>query len=92
MAGRIERRIVRINDQLIELDAEEQRIAEELSYHRHINDDAVRDAVLDPGERGFARSTSADVARFERALEDIIRRKQKLIDRRQVLFDRLGHL
>jgi hypothetical protein len=90
--GRTENRIFQINDELETL-AEEQRLVEaELEYHRHIADDAERDAVVSgiPADRMEAGATAADVRRFERRLEDIARRRSRLVDKRAKLLEKLG--
>lgn len=90
MAGRLERRIMRLNDQLQALDTEESLVAEELSYHRHINDDARRDAALgNADDRAFAYDSDQDVARFERALEGVRERRRKLTAKRDALLAKL---
>ena len=90
----IETRLFRINDALEALDREEQLVAEELRYHRHIDDDARRDAVVsdDWHDRSFARNTSADVARFEKALAEVKERRARLERKRAKLLKRLGDL
>lgn len=88
--GRLEARIMSINDQLADLAAEETLVLEELSYHRHINDDAQRDAALgDADDRAFAYDSRQDVARFERAVAELARRRTKLETKRQKLLGRL---
>jgi hypothetical protein len=90
----IEAKLFRINDAIEELQREEHLVSEELRYHRHIDDDAQRDAVIsdDWQDRSFARNTSADVARFEKALADLQARRQKLEQKRAKLLKRLGDL
>ena len=92
--SRKERRIFEINDQLAELAREEERVIEELQFHRHLNDDAQRDAVVSdhPEDRATARQTAADVARFERAVEEVRTRRIKLEEKRRRLLDQLGDL
>nr|NIR40111.1 hypothetical protein [Actinomycetota bacterium]NIT97825.1 hypothetical protein [Actinomycetota bacterium]NIX52804.1 hypothetical protein [Actinomycetota bacterium] len=71
---------------------EEQRLVEaELEYHRHIADDAERDAVVSehPVDKREAGATAADVRRFERRLEEISRRRSKLVDKRAKLLEKL---
>jgi len=65
---RIEKKILGLNDKIVALVEERRLVAEELSYHRHINDDAQRDAAIgDSNDRSFARASRRDVARFEAA-------------------------
>ncbi len=88
--GRLEQRIMTINDRLAALDEEERLVTEELSYHRHINDDAQRDAAVgNADDRAFAADSRNDVARFERAVQDLARRRAKLEKKRERLLDRL---
>jgi hypothetical protein len=90
----IETKLFRINDAIEELRREEHLVAEELRYHQHIDDDARRDAAIsdDWQDRSFARDSSADVARFEKALADVRSRREKLEQKRAKLLKRLGDL
>ena len=92
--SRRERQIFQINEELAALGREEAQVFEELQFHRHLNDDAQRDAVVTdhPEARAAARQTAADVARFERALHDIGRRRVRLEEKRRKLLDRLRDL
>ena len=80
-----------INDQLASLASEEQRVADELSFHRSLADDAARDAAVldDPIERENAALTAGDVRRFERRLAKIVDQRQKLEARRSRLLEKL---
>jgi hypothetical protein len=66
--GRAERRIFALNDEIERLRAELAQARAELDVHRHLADDATRDAAVydSPIDREDERETSADVARFER--------------------------
>lgn len=66
--GRAERRIFALNDEIERLHAELAQARAELDVHRHLADDAARDAAVydSPIDREDERETSADVARFER--------------------------
>lgn len=92
--SRNERRIFQINEELAELAGEEARVFEELQFHRHLHDDAQRDALVSdhPEDRALARQTAADVARFERAVAEVQTRRQKLEEKRSKLFGRLRDL
>ncbi len=94
MAGRFENKLFRLNDQIEALRREEQLVSEELSLHRHIDDDAQRDAAVsdDWQDRSFARDTAADVARFERALAELTERRRRLEAKRDRMLERLGDL
>ena len=66
-------------------------MSEELSYHRHINDDAQRDAAVgDPDDRAFARASERDVARFEAAETRISNKISQVVVRRDRLLRTLG--
>lgn len=88
--NRIEKKIFRINDQIRDIERELELTRAELDYHRSINEDAQRDAAagnyIDREEAGLTRG---DVRRFERTIEKLIVRKEKLEDRRVTLLDRL---
>jgi acetylglutamate synthase len=90
--GRAEERIFRINDELAALDREEELVAAELEYHRHIADDAERDAVVSglQADALEAGATRADVKRFERRLEQIRTRRERLAAKRERLIGKLG--
>jgi len=90
----VEARLFKINDAIEALRREEELVAEELRYHRHIDDDAQRDAAVsdDWQDRSFAKDTSSDVARFERALTDVRSRREQLERKRDKLLSRLGDL
>ncbi len=91
VVGRIEERIFRLNDEIERLQREEALVTEELQFHRHIDDDAQRDAAVTglSADRSFAQSSAADVARFERAIDDLRRRRSKLEQKRDRLMQRL---
>jgi hypothetical protein len=90
----IEAKLFKINDAIVALQREEELVTEELRHHRHIDDDARRDAAVseDWQDRSFARDTSADVARFERAVADVRSRRKRLERKRDELVSRLGDL
>ncbi len=90
--GRLETKLFEINDALEALAEEERLVEAELTHHRHIHDDALRDAAVSgwQSDRMEAASTGADVARFERRLREIARKREKLQGRQRRLMDRLG--
>lgn len=94
MARRLEAKLFRLNDDIEALRREETLVEEELRFHRHIDDDAQRDAVVsdDWQDRSFARNSAADVARFERALADLRARRARLEEKRDKLLQRFGDL
>jgi hypothetical protein len=87
---RIHRKLFRLNDKITDLQREAEQIAAELEYHRHINDDAQRDAAygnyIDREEAGL---TAADVRRFELTLADLEARARKLTAKRDKLLSEL---
>lgn len=89
---RVERKLFAIADEMEELAEEFRRVDEELELHRHLADDAARDATVGGGEfdRLDAGLAAADVRRFERRLQEILRRRSKLDRRREKLLARLG--
>jgi hypothetical protein len=90
--GRLERRLLGVTDQLAAVREEERLLAEELSFHRSLADDAARDAAVfdDPIERENASMTAGDVRRVERRLEKLADRRQKLETLRARLLEKLG--
>lgn len=87
---RIERKLLKINDEIAALAREEQLVAEELVMLRHLDDDAQRDAAVGgPLERDDARGTSGDVVRFERHLATLGAKREGLEGKRQRLLARL---
>lgn len=90
--GWLERRILRLNDDLAKLRSERELVAEELRFHQHLNDDAQRDAAVSehPLDRSDARATGSDVARFERSLSDLDDRLDRLAAKRDKLLGKLA--
>lgn len=88
---RIERRLFRLQDEIAALEQAERLAREELSYHQHLNDDAQRDAAVsgNPLDRADARETAGDVARFERHLETLRRKRTRLEEQRTMLLAKL---
>jgi hypothetical protein len=89
---RIERRLFRLNDQIEALRRDEVLARQELEFHLHLNDDAVRDALVSdaPLDRADARDTAGDVARFEAHIAGLELRRRRLEERRDRLLSRLG--
>jgi hypothetical protein len=87
MVEKLARKVFRINDRILSLTTERDQVREELEFHRHIDDDARRDAEVtgSRSDRLEAGSTAADVRRFERRLRDIERDLEKLERRRDAL-------
>ena len=86
----IHRRIFRLTDKIESIGREAELVAAELEYHRLINDDAQRDAVvgnyIDREEAGL---TAGDVRRFEKTLQELARKKERLENRRDDLIGSL---
>ena len=87
----VERRLLKLGDRLAALREEERLVAGELDMHRHLDDDAQRDAAVygTPVERLNARDTGQDVSRFERRLAQIRSTIERLEAKRQRLLGRL---
>lgn len=88
---RIEKKIFRLNDDIAGLRQAERAANEELAMHRHLNDDAQRDAVVSehPMDRADARETAGDVARFEAHLYQLRSERARLEAKRDKLLARL---
>jgi hypothetical protein len=89
---RIERRLFRLIDEIAALRRAEELAEEELNYHRHLNDDTQRDAVVSgsPIDRADARETASDVARFEKHIDDLRKKRAWLEGKRDRLMGRLS--
>jgi hypothetical protein len=83
---------MRINDELQQLRREEELAEGELGMHRHLADDAERDAAVtgSPGERTEARQAQKDVSRLQGALLAARTRREKLEAKRDRLLDQMG--
>lgn len=88
---RLSKKLSVVNNRLLHLEQEETQISAELDYHRHLADDAVRDAAVFDSElhRNAADRALADVDRFERALREIDYRREVLQAKRDRLLDRM---
>ena len=89
---RIERKLFTINDQISSLKEAERLAVEELAFHRHLHDDASRDAAVSdsPEDRQDARLSQADVTRMERHISHLRRLIGRLENQRTRLLDRLS--
>jgi hypothetical protein len=90
VGNRIEKRLLATLDELERLQEERRLAAAELDMHRHINDDAQRDAALGV-DRLEATATRNEVARFERLVSDVEMRMAILEDRRSRFQRRLAN-
>jgi hypothetical protein len=88
---RLHERLLRLGDRIRSLAEDERLAVEELRIHEHLYDDAARDAAVSESavDREDARETAADVARFERLVGDLRRRRGKLEEKRDRLAQRL---
>jgi len=90
---RIERKIMKMNDQLAALREDLRLLTEELNYHQHLDDDAQRDAALgDAEDRALAYETNNDRLRFERLVRETQARIDKTEIRRARFLTDLGDL
>ncbi|MDQ3991492.1 MAG: hypothetical protein M3245_04175 [Actinomycetota bacterium] len=88
---RIERKVLRLNDEIHRLREEERLVAGELDMHGHLDDDARRDAAVGgPAERREAYETAKDVDRFRAVLQAIHAELRRLEQKRDRLLDRMG--
>ncbi len=89
--GRIERKAFRLRDEIDVLRADEGRLAAEVDYHRHIHDDAHRDAIAgNADDRAFYGEVKGDLPRFEKALartRDRLRAREAELERLLASFD-----
>ena len=91
MTTRAAKKLFRIADEITAVDGQIAQVAAELEAHRHIHDDAVRDAAVSGHyiDREEAGLTAADVARFERSLAALSGRRAVLEERRKTWLARL---
>jgi hypothetical protein len=89
---RIERRLLQVTGEIVRLRRELELVEGELGMHRHLADDAARDAVVSgaPADRAESRDVARDVARLEGAREAVVRGLERLEIERDRLLDRLG--
>lgn len=86
----IERRLRKIQEALSRIRRELEVAEGELELHRHLDDDAVRDAAVGgPAERAEARRTTRDVAGLDAVVRDARARIDRLERERDRLLDRL---
>jgi hypothetical protein len=87
----VERRLLSVNDELVRLQRELELVEGELNMHRHLADDAVRDALVSelPLDRADARETKKNVASLEASLASVQRRLAALEAKRTRLLAQL---
>lgn len=85
------KRLLRLADELAALTEEERIAREELAFHRHLHDDAVRDAAVTehPIDRKDARLTLGDVVRMQAHIRRIEQRRVEIQAERQRILDQL---
>jgi hypothetical protein len=89
--NRQQKKLFNIHDKLETLNHAMGLVEAELEYHRHIDDDAQRDAsVGNYIDREEAKLTAADVRRFEKTLDRMTRKRDKLLAERERLLATLG--
>ena len=88
----LQNRLFRLNERLERLAEEERLAVAELEVHRHLDDDARRDAAVsgNPIDREDARDTAADVARFAGLVAGAQEKRRRLEAKRDRLLARLG--
>jgi chromosome segregation ATPase len=88
---RTERRLKRVSDEIRRLRREQELVEGELGMHRHLADDAMRDAIVtgESIERAEARDASKSVTRLQAALESVRRELGRLEEERDRLLDKL---
>jgi hypothetical protein len=91
MGNRIESKLFRLSERIIELRQQESSTSAELDMLRSLDDDFQRDAAVSghPSDRSDALRAHADVERFERVLAGLAVRRAKLESRREALLARL---
>lgn len=90
---RLERKVMRLNDEVARIAEQRRLLVEELVYHTHLDDDAQRDAAFgDAEDRALAYETSHDRKRFERLVRQADEDLAKLERKRERLVQRLSDL
>jgi hypothetical protein len=88
---RVEKRLLAVHDAIAVATNELALTLDELAIHRHLDDDARRDAAVGgPIEREDARITETDVARFEELVARLEARIARLEGKRSRLIARLN--
>ncbi len=84
------RRLFRLNDKIEILEKEIAQAEAELEYHRSINEDAQRDALVGNYiDREEAGATAADVRRFEKTIRSLKAKREDLIVKRGGLLQKM---
>ena len=88
---RIERKLFKLGDQLASLREARRLAEEELTFHRHLHDDASRDAAVSgsPLDREDEVVTGGDVARMQRHIANLTKLIDQIEARRTKLLKKL---
>ena len=85
-------RIRGMSAQIAAVDADLDQAVAELDMLKHLEDDAVRDALVSEGwdDRVGAKHAKRDVARCQKRIRDLERDREKLVKRRSAMIDKLA--
>jgi hypothetical protein len=85
-------RIKGMSAQIAAVDADLDQAVAELDMLKHLEDDAVRDALVSKGwdDRVDAKHARRDVARCEKRIRTLEGDRVKLVDRRTAMIDKLA--
>lgn len=85
-------RIKGMSAQIAAVDADLDQAVAELDMLEHLEDDAVRDALVSEGwdDRVDAKHAKRDVARCEKRIRTLKGDRTKLVDRRTAMIDKLA--
>ena len=85
-------KIKAMSAQIAAVDTDMDQAVAELDMLKHIEDDAVRDALVSEGwdDRVDAKHARRDVARCEKRIAGLERDRAKLVKRRTAMIDRLA--
>ena len=88
---RIEKKLFKLGDQLASLREARRLAEEELTFHRHLHDDAKRDAAVtgSPFDREDEAVTRGDVARLQRHIDNLSKLIEQIEERRVKLLRKL---
>lgn len=84
-------KIQRLNNEIAAIDRDIDQSRAELGMLQHLEDDAVRDAVVSDhyDDRADAKMTKADVVRCEKRIRGLERDRGRIVSRRQRMVDKL---
>ncbi len=88
---RIEKKLFRVMDDLAALGEEERLLAAELAEHERLHHDARLDAIDgNADDRAAFAEIESDLARFQRALDELRNRRAALEEKRATLLAKLA--